>query len=132
MRLFYCTCAFLLCLPPAFAQAPDASRPIGYTVFVRGTPIGREDVSVRADTSGTTVTSEGRISAPADLVIRRAEFKYGPDWMPQSFTLEANAGGADIVLRTVVKDGNAVTEGSQGGKPVSITHSVTSQTVVHA
>lgn len=132
MRLFYCTCAFLLCLAPALAQAPDASGPTGYTIFVRGTPIGREEVRVVADASGTTVTSEGRISAPADLVIRRAEFKYGPDWMPQSFTLEANANGADIVLRTVVKDGSALTEGSQGGKPVSITHTVTRQTVVHA
>jgi pimeloyl-ACP methyl ester carboxylesterase len=132
MRLFYCTCAFLLCLAPALAQAPDASVPTGYTIFVRGTPIGREEVRVLADANGTTVTSEGRISAPADLVIRRAEFKYGPDWMPQSFTLEANASGADIVLRTVVKDGSALTEGTQGGKPVSITHSVTPQTVVHA
>jgi pimeloyl-ACP methyl ester carboxylesterase len=134
MRFLYCTCAFVLILAaPSVAQAPAAaSEPTGYTVFLRGAPIGREDVSVRSDANGLTVVTEGRISGVADLIIRRAEFKYGPDWTPEWFVLEADAGGQDILLRTTVKNGTAVTEGTQGGRAVSITHSVSPQAVVHA
>ena len=134
MRLLHSTCALLLALAATAAGQTPASttEPIGFTVFLRGTPIGRENVSVRSDAGGLRVVTEGRISAPADLVIRRAEFIYGPDWVPQSFLLEANAGGEEILLRTTVKDGNAVTEGSQGARKVSISHPVDTQTVLHA
>jgi dienelactone hydrolase len=134
MRFLYSTCALLLALAATpTAQTPAAAiEPIGYTVFLRGTPIGRENVSVRSDAGGLTVVTEGRVSAPADLVIRRAEFSYGPDWIPVSFALEANARGEEILLRTTVKDGIAVTEGSQGGKKISVTHPVGRQTVLHA
>ena len=42
MRFLYCTCAFLLILAvPSDAQAPAAAtEPTGYTVFLRGAPIG--------------------------------------------------------------------------------------------
>ena len=53
MFLRYCTSAILLVLSTA-AQAQEAApRPTGYTVFLKGTPIGREDVTVRADASGS-------------------------------------------------------------------------------
>jgi dipeptidyl aminopeptidase/acylaminoacyl peptidase len=135
MRFFHCTCALVLALAlaaPAAAQAPAAGDSTGYSVFLRGEPIGRENVSVRSDADGLTVVTEGRVSAPADLLIRRAEFRYATDWTPMSFVLEANAGGEDVTLRTTVKDGNAVTEGTQGGRPVSITHPVSRQAVLHA
>ena len=134
MRFSYCTSVFLLFL----AAAPAAQVPVtapgatGYTIFVKGTPVGREDVTVQVSTAGITVTSEGRVAAPSPLVIRRAEFKYGPDWAPQSFQLDANASGGDVILRTTVTSGTAVTEGSQGGKPLSITHTVNAQAVLHA
>lgn len=143
MRFLYCICVVLpLLTAPAAAQAPPATpataataataATTGYTVFLRGTPIGREDVTVRSDASGTTVTTEGRVSAPGDLVIRKAEFKYRPDGAPESFVLEASAGGADIVLRTTVANGTAVTEGSQAGTPVSVMHQISPQAVLHA
>lgn len=133
MRFLHCTCALLLLLTAtatATAQSPGGAS--GYTVFLRGTPIGREDVTVRSGASGTTIVSEGRVSAPADLIIRRAEFVYGADWTPQSMVLQLSANGADIVLRTTVTNGTAVTEGTQAGTPVSITHQVSAQPVVHA
>jgi pimeloyl-ACP methyl ester carboxylesterase len=134
MRVLYSTCALVLALvaPAAAQSAATATEPTGYTVFLRGMPIGRENVSVRSDAGGLTVVTEGRVSAPADLVIRRAEFNYGPDWTPESFTLEATAGGEEIVLRTTVKEGIATTEGSQGSRKVSITHPVGTQSVLHA
>src|SRR5688572_11104242 len=134
VRFFYCTCVFLLFLAaPADAQVPaSGSAATGYTVFLRGSPVGREDVSVQVTAAGTTVVTEGRVASPSPLVIRRAEFKYGPDWSPQSFQLDATAGGQSLILRTTVQNGSAATEGSQGGKPVSVTHLVHAQSVLHA
>ena len=134
MRFLYCTCAFLLLLATTSDAQPPAATdaPTGYTVFLRGAPIGREDVSVRSDASGLTVVTEGRLSGPADLIIRRGEFRYGPDWVPESFVLEADASGQEVILRTTVKNGLAVTEGTQGGRPVSVTHTVSPQALVHA
>ena len=134
MRFFYCTCVFLLFLAaPAGAQAPaSGSAATGYSVFLRGSPVGREDVTVQVTAAGTTVVTEGRVSSPSTFVIRRAEFKYGPDWSPQSFQLDATAGGQSVILRTTVQNGTAATEGSQAGKPVSVTHPVNAQSVLHA
>ena len=134
MRFFHCTYALLLaCAAPALAQAPgQAADATGYTIFFRGAAIGREDVTIQSDAAGTTVVTEGRVSAPGDLIIRRAEFKYGPEWSPESFSLDADASGADVVLRTTVKDGMAVTEGSQAGKPVSISQPISPRAIVHA
>jgi pimeloyl-ACP methyl ester carboxylesterase len=137
MRFLHFTGALLLiltALPAAQAPAPASAppEPTGYTVFLRGTAIGRESVTVRSDADGLSVVTEGRISAPADLIIRRAEFSYAADWTPRSFALEANASGQDVTLRTTVKDGTAVTEGTQGGRPVTLTHPVSPRTVLHA
>jgi pimeloyl-ACP methyl ester carboxylesterase len=134
MRYSYCTCALLIALAavrPA-AQAPRVETgPTTYTVFLRGMPIGREDVTVRSDASGTTVVTEGRVSAPADLVIRRAEFTYDAGWAPRSLVLDATSGGAAITVRTSIKDGTAVTEGSQAGRPITATHAISAGSIVH-
>jgi pimeloyl-ACP methyl ester carboxylesterase len=135
MRHLYCTVAVLLVLTAtARAQVPVAggAEPTGYTIFVRGTAVGRENVTVRSDAGGLQVVTEGRISAPLDVTIRRAEFNYGPDWTPLSFALDANAGGEEVTLRTVVRDGKAITEGMQGARTVSLTHPVSAQSVLHA
>jgi pimeloyl-ACP methyl ester carboxylesterase len=133
MRFLYCTCAiFLLAATAAGGQTAAPAGSTGYTVFLRGLPIGREDVTIRSDASGTSVVTEGRVSSPADLLIRRAEWKYQPDWTPQSFTLEATASGADVVLRTTVANGRVVTEGSESGKPVTFNHAISERAVLHA
>jgi hypothetical protein len=91
--------------------------------------MGREDVTVRADASGLTVTSEGRVGAPANLVIRRAEFRYGPDGAPLSFELLGNVNGGDVTIRTTVNGALATTESTQTGKA---TQSVAPRSILHA
>ena len=126
-RLLHCTWAILLLVPAlAAAQQPAAT---GYTTFVRGNPMGREDVTVRSDASGLTVTSEGRVGAPANLIIRRAEFRYGPDGGPVSFELAGNVNGGDVTIRTAVKGTTATTESTQTG---TATQAVTPRSILHA
>ena len=58
------------------SAAPAATA---YIVFLRGAPVGREDVSIRTDAAGTTITSQGRMSAPANVVLQHVEFRYRPE-----------------------------------------------------
>jgi len=99
-------------------------------VFLRGTQIGREEVSVEKNAGGLTITSQGRLLAPLNVVIKKAEFKYRPDGSPELFTLEGNTNNADVALRTSFTDNTAVTEGTRGGKPLKVSQSISPQAVV--
>src|SRR6185295_87377 len=86
MRLsFYFTCALSLILAaPAGAQQPAATpKPTGYTIFLRGAPVGREELIVREDATGTTITAQGRLTSPLNVVTRRAEVKYTAEGAPE-------------------------------------------------
>jgi alpha/beta superfamily hydrolase len=101
-------------------------------VFLRGTAIGRELVSVSRDQTAITITSQGRILAPLNVTIRSAEFKYQADWTPTSFNLDATVDGAPLQLKTTFTDGKASTEGTGGTQQVSVTHDVARKTLIHA
>jgi len=128
------TCVFLLGLSTA-ATAQQSAAPVqgvGYTVFLRGTPIGREAVTFRRDASGITITTQGRMLAPLNITIRNAEFKYNPDWTPTAFTLDSIVDGTSLQLRTVFAGGRATTEGTAAGQTVSTSHTVVPKTLIHA
>jgi pimeloyl-ACP methyl ester carboxylesterase len=132
MRVLYCIWALALLLAaPAAAQQPQGTAsPFGYTVFLRGQPAGRDNVTVDATAAGIVVSSEGRMAAPINATLRRAEVRYGVDWSPQSLVLEAVLGDVEVVLHTTFKDGQAVSEGTQRGQPMSKTDAVSPQTLV--
>ena len=127
-----CTWAFLLMLVAAAAQAQDTAAPPsrGYTIFLRGTPIGREDVTVRADASGVSIVSQGRMSVPSSVTTRRAEVKYGPDWAPLAFTLDATVNGGDVTAISTFTNTTVRTIGTQTGSPYSRELPISPQTVV--
>lgn len=110
-------------------QAPSAGT-TGYTVFLRGSPIGHEDVTVRTDAAGISIRSEARASLPEPTTIRRAEVRYASDWTTQSFVLEANVSGGDVTARSAFADGVVRTEGVQGGTAFTREHKAAAQTIV--
>jgi pimeloyl-ACP methyl ester carboxylesterase len=139
MRAFHCTWTLILLLAlPGTAQQTQQPQPaatgtqntVGYTVFLRGTPVGHQDVSVRSDAQGLTITGRGQIAAPIDIVTRRAEVTYRPDLSPASLVIDTRIGGVDISLQTTFSDGMAVSQGMQGGVPISTTDMVSPQSVV--
>jgi pimeloyl-ACP methyl ester carboxylesterase len=127
-----CTWAVFLLLFATVAQAQDAAAPSsrGYTIFLRGTPIGREDVTVRADASGVSILSQGRMSVPSSLTTRRAEVKYGPDWRPRSFALDATVNGGDVTATSTFAGDVVRTIGTQTGTPYTREHQISPQPVV--
>jgi pimeloyl-ACP methyl ester carboxylesterase len=124
MRHPYPTLAAVLCAvtlaPSAWAQTATT----GYTVFARGIPIGREEVTVTTDTRGTTISSQSRVTGPAAITVRKAEIRYQRDWAPESFTLDSAVDGGEFSISTTFRENAAVTEGAQRGAPFSRTHPV--------
>src|SRR5262245_9692358 len=127
----YCTLALVLCLAaPGAAQQAPARKATVYTVFMRGTPIGREDITVEQNAGALSITSQGRLAAPFNVVIKRAEIKYRADGSPELFTLEGSTGNNDVSGRTSCNGTTAVTQGTQAGKPVNVTYTVTANTIL--
>jgi pimeloyl-ACP methyl ester carboxylesterase len=139
--LLHLTCALALVLTATTATAAAAqqapaqpasatAKPTGYAIFLRGAPVGREEVVVRQDATGTTITVQGRLAAPLNVVTRRAEMKYAADGTPEQFSLEATANGADVMVKTSFANGTAQTEGHQGTTQIATSHPFSPQTVV--
>jgi hypothetical protein len=105
--------AAVLALPAtARAQAPAASpTAVTFTIFVRGTPIGSEQVGVQTTPDGGRIISgAGRLGAPLDILIRRLEITYAPDWRPLELTLETTVKGQAERLHTSVTGTSAQNE----------------------
>jgi pimeloyl-ACP methyl ester carboxylesterase len=132
MRFLYCTCALSLILTASAAaqQPPPTAKPTVYTVFLRGTPVGREEVTVQEDSTGTTIVTQGRLGPPLNVVTRRAELKYATDGSPERFSLEGSANGSDVSVRTSFVNGTAQTEGNQGAAKISTSHPLSAGAIV--
>jgi len=137
MRVFHCTWTLLLLIAlPAFAQgasadrqqpAPAAPPGVGYTIFLRGAPIGHQEVRVRSDAQGLLISGQGQIAPPIDVITRRVELKYRPDQTAESLLLEARIGGVDVALNTKFENGTAVSTGMQGNAPIATTDMASAQ-----
>jgi pimeloyl-ACP methyl ester carboxylesterase len=113
--------AVLLAAAAAAGQqtAPTTYR---YTIFVGGTVAGSEEVTVQATANGLTITGKGRQSGSSDIVMRRAEVRYGADWTPEIFELEATVNGGNTQLQTTFDGQMAVTQGVDRGQKISQTN----------
>lgn len=122
----------VLAAPLAAQQPPATSTTYSYTVFVGGTLVGREDVTVRTTTDGIAITGKGRLSGSLDIAIQRAEVRYRRNWTPEVFELEATVGGGDAGMQTTFDGGVAVTKGVDGGQRIDSTDQIASpsQTIV--
>jgi uncharacterized protein len=126
MPALYCIWALILLLAvPAGAQQAPSTRKSGYTIFLQGTPIGREDVTTQDDGNGLVITAQARRSPPAVAASGTLEIRYRADGSPVSAVLESTNDGQPLSLRTTFADGNAISEGSQGSVPITKTDKVT-------
>jgi dienelactone hydrolase len=131
MPALYCIWALILVLAvPAAAQQAPAARPSGYTIFLQGVPIGREDVATRDDANGLVITAQARRNAPAVAASGTLEISYRPDGSPVSAVLESSNEGQPLSLRTTFTGDAAVSEGKQGTVPINKTDKVTSRALV--
>jgi pimeloyl-ACP methyl ester carboxylesterase len=103
-------------LAPAGASAPST-----FTIFLRAMPIGTEQVTVARTASGWTISGDGRLGPPLDVVTRNIDVRYGPDWQPLSLFIDASTRGQVTTLRTTVTGtsaSNDITTGTTGSGQV--------------
>jgi pimeloyl-ACP methyl ester carboxylesterase len=133
---FHCTAlaAVLLAAAATFAQAPAAPEPATgeaeFTVAVRGTPVGRERVTVSRGASGWIITSTGNLGSPIDLRINRFELKYTPDWQPLELKFEAQLHNSPVALSSSFAMTTAINEITQNGVTGSKQDQITARTTV--
>ena len=128
MRVSHFICALLTLLAASGGASAQENR--SYLIFLGGAPIGREDLSVRSDASGTILTARTDIGPPVNLTTRRAEIRYKPDWTPTSLEVDATIGGSEIAVRSSFADGTVRSQGTEAGRPVPASQAVTGQTFV--
>jgi hypothetical protein len=108
--------------PTAFAQiipAPPVVEAGGttYRLFLRGAPIGSEQINVTRAAEGWTIVSSGRLGAPIDVVGRRVQARYTPDWIPVELSFDGTVRGQQQSIRTVIEGTTAKTEIRIAGQP---------------
>jgi len=136
MRWLYLNCAAVVLAAlvgparaAAQAQAPERVT-ANMTIFVRNVPIGSEQVTLRRTADGWTISSSGRLGPPLDAVARVIEVRYGSDWSPRELRFDATVRGTAQSFRTVVDNGNAVTDLDIGGQKTQKTDAVDASTVL--
>jgi hypothetical protein len=114
----------------ASAQQPAVAPPLReagattFTIFLRGTPIGTEQVAVTRTATGWTIVSSGRLAAPIDAVARRVQVRYTPEWKPLEFTLDGTVRGQAQTIRTVVDGATATSDINTAGQPAQKTDTI--------
>ena len=86
-------------VPPPLQEAGATS----FTIFLRGAPIGSEQVALSRTATGWTIVSSGRLGAPIDVVARRLQVRYTPDWRPLELTLDGTVRTNPQTIRTTIE-----------------------------
>src|SRR5262245_4366551 len=100
---------------PAPPPLPEAGG-TPYRIFLRGAPIGTEQIATTRTADGWTIVSSGRIGAPFDIVGRRVQVRYTADWHPLEFSFDALVRGQQQIVRTNVDGTTATSRSSAGGQ----------------
>ncbi|HSC29282.1 MAG TPA: alpha/beta fold hydrolase [Vicinamibacterales bacterium] len=130
-RRMHCTVALLLLstVRPVSAQDPPAPVPgdASFTVFVRGTDVGRELVKLSRSGSIWIISSTGRTG---DLTINRFELKYAADWQPVELRIEATQAQNAFQLATSFNLTTAISEITRNGVTNTKTDEMSARSVV--
>ena len=101
-----------------------------FGIFIRGTQIGREQVTLSRTPSGWIITSTGQTGPPVDFVIGRFEMKYANDWQPLEMKLEARLKNQAAIVATSFAMTTAINEVTQAGRTASKEDQISAKTVV--
>ena len=115
--------------PPVPPPLPDAGA-TNFTIFLRGAPIGTEQIALTRTASGWTIASSGRLGAPIDVVARRLQVRYTPEWRPVEFTLDGTVRGQPQTIRTTFDGTTGKSQISIGGQATEKSDPVDATAVV--
>lgn len=149
MRILHCTVGMALLAglgapQPAGAQAAGARKqpaevvlpqaPVEssatFTVFLRGMPVGTEDVTVTEAPDGLTISGSSRLGAPLNLTIRRALIRYAADSRPLECTIDGTVGDDVVTSHSTASGTTMTTQASQGTRSGSKTDEIPAAAVL--
>ena len=109
---------------------PSPTGTSNFSVFLRGVQIGTEELAVVRSADGWTVSSNGRIGAPLELVTRNLQIRYDPDWKARELTLDATVRGQEFGLRISITGTTATTHINNAGQAADRTDTVAADVVL--
>jgi pimeloyl-ACP methyl ester carboxylesterase len=109
---------------PPPVQAPQASGAATFTIFLRGAQIGTEQIALNRSATGWSIVGSGRLGAPFDVIARRVEVRYTPEWRPVELSLDATVRGQTQTVHTVVEGTTAKTDVTIDGKTAQKTDTI--------
>ncbi len=113
-------------LAPAGRAAAQPPQESAFTILVRGTAVGNEQIAVQESPEGWTITSTGRFGPPLDLILRQFKARYDREWRPLELTIDATLRGQPSFLATTVAGTTASSElaGAPGTERVRRTDTI--------
>jgi pimeloyl-ACP methyl ester carboxylesterase len=108
-------------VPPVQLQEAGATS---FSIFLRGAPIGTEQIAVTRVASGWNIVGTGRLAAPLDAVARRLQVRYSPEWKPLEFTLDGTVRGQAQTIHTVVEGTSARSDVTIAGQTTQKTDTI--------
>src|SRR5438067_4827438 len=127
---------FLLLRTHAGAQQPITPPPLQeagaftFSTFVRGVPIGSEQVALTRSADGWTVTVAGRLGAPLDILAKRLQVRYTAEWRPIELSFDGTVRGQAQTIHTSVQGTNANSEITIGGQTSKKTDAIDAAAVL--
>ena len=115
---------------PLVAPALQEAGAFTFTTFLRGAPIGTEQVALTRIADGWTIAGTGRSGAPLDIVGRRVQVRYTSDWRPVELTFDATVRGQAQTIRTTVQGTTATSTISTGGQTTEKTDTIDAAAVL--
>jgi pimeloyl-ACP methyl ester carboxylesterase len=97
------------------ASGQQAGTASAFTIFVKATPIGSEQISLARTAAGWTISGSGRVGPPLDLLVRRLEIRYDADWKPVESIVDITLRGQSQLVRTTISASSAVNQISIDG-----------------
>ena len=120
MSLRHCICAALVAWAATTTAAQQPPAPIqpgatsSFIIFLRGTPIGVEQMAVSRTPEGWTILSTGRLGLPLDVTARKLEVRYTADWKPIAFNIDTTIRGEFQRVITTIDGTTATSDITQG------------------
>ncbi len=93
-------------------------------IFLRGAPIGIEQMAVSRTTEGWSILSTGRLAQPFEVVARKVEVRYTADWKPIAFTVDSTVRGEFQRIITTVDGTTASSDITTGQQTTGKTDTV--------
>ena len=105
---------------PAFQPGTTSS----FMIFLRGTPVGVEQMAVLRTTEGWSILSTGRLGTPFDVVARKIETRYDANWRPIAFNTDTLVKGEFQRVITTVQGTSATSDITVGTQSNSKTDTI--------